>query len=189
MLRQERIRGTHHMLRDNRKTIWVEQWFPIQMIIWKSLQGRREKRKYEYHVRKNLDFDKAELMLYEAVEKMPPFSRKTLVLVSPQGLPKQSLIHKLVDSNPDMYGTTVPCKNELFRIFILWMEGGRLTLTWRRTRCNKVDYRELWVVRSLRSQGGLCSPFRYFPWNRLGVLPIRRRTPSELAGSCSHILH
>eukprot|EP00094_Tigriopus_californicus_P003859 TCALIF_03714-PA protein Name:"Similar to Mpp6 MAGUK p55 subfamily member 6 (Mus musculus)" AED:0.12 eAED:0.12 QI:0/0.57/0.5/0.87/1/1/8/165/409 len=70
--------------------------------------GRREKRKYEYHVRKNLDFDKAELMLYEAVEKMPPFSRKTLVLVSPQGLPKQSLIHKLVDSNPDMYGTTVP---------------------------------------------------------------------------------
>jgi hypothetical protein len=32
-------------------------------------------------VRKNLDFDKAEILLYEPVEKMPPFSRKTLVLV------------------------------------------------------------------------------------------------------------
>ena len=62
-------------------------------------------------MRKNLDFDKAELMLYEPVEKMPPFSRKTLVLVSPHGLGKQTLIHKLVDSNPDMYGTTIPCKD------------------------------------------------------------------------------
>ena len=44
-------------------------------------QGRREKRKYDYHVRRNLDFDKAELMLYEPVEKMPPFSRKTLVFI------------------------------------------------------------------------------------------------------------
>lgn len=32
-------------------------------------------------MRRNLDFDKAELMLYEPVEKMPPFSRKTLVFI------------------------------------------------------------------------------------------------------------
>ena len=61
-------------------------------------------------MRKNLDFDKAEMMLYEPVEKMPPFSRKTLVLVSAPGMRKQALINKLVDSNTDMFGTTVPCK-------------------------------------------------------------------------------
>lgn len=72
------------------------------------MQGRKEKRKYEYHVRKNLDFDKAELMLYEPVEKMPPFSRKTLVFISPNGIRKQLLIHKLVDYNNDMFGTTIP---------------------------------------------------------------------------------
>ena len=74
-------------------------------------QMRKEKRKNHYNVRKNLDFDKAELMLYECVEKMPPFSRKTLVLVSPHGVGKQALIHRLFDSNPDMFGTTIPRKN------------------------------------------------------------------------------
>jgi hypothetical protein len=46
-----------------------------------SFQNKKEKSKYGYMVRKNLDFDKAEILLYEPVEKMPPFSRKTLVLV------------------------------------------------------------------------------------------------------------
>ena len=61
-------------------------------------------------MRRNLDFDKAELMLYEPVEKMPPFSRKTLVFISPAGLRKQGIIHRLVDVNPDMFGTTIPRK-------------------------------------------------------------------------------
>lgn len=73
-------------------------------------QGRKEKSKYGYVVRKNLEFDRAELLLYEPVEKMPPFSRKTLVFVSPPGIPKQSLVHKLVDSNHDMFGRPIPCK-------------------------------------------------------------------------------
>ena len=82
------------------------------MILPLDIQGRREKRKYAYHVRRNLDFDKAEVLLYECVEKMPPFSRKTLVLVSPHGVQKQALIHRLVDSNPDLFGTTIPCELE-----------------------------------------------------------------------------
>ncbi len=61
-------------------------------------------------VRDNLNFDKAELFLYEPVEKVPPFSRKTLALVSPPGIPKQTIIHKLVESNKDIFGTTVPSK-------------------------------------------------------------------------------
>ena len=77
------------------------------------VQGRKEKSKYGYVVRKNLDFDKAELLLYEPVEKMPPFSRKTLVFVSPPGIPKQPLVHKLVDSNNDMFARPIPCKPTL----------------------------------------------------------------------------
>ena len=74
------------------------------------VQGRKEKSKYGYVVRKNLDFDKAELLLYEPVEKMPPYSRKTLVFVSPPGIPKQPLVHKLVDSNNDKFARPIPCK-------------------------------------------------------------------------------
>lgn len=69
-------------------------------------------------VRDNLNFDKAEVLLYEPVEKMPPFSRKTLAMVGPSGIPKQALTHKLVDSNKDIFGTVVPCKNKLNFYFI-----------------------------------------------------------------------
>ena len=72
---------------------------------------RREKRKLDYFaLHRNIEFDGAELMLYEPVEKLPPFSRKTLVLVSLSafGNGKQKLIDKIVDSNPDIFATTVP---------------------------------------------------------------------------------
>ena len=75
-----------------------------------QVKAGRNKSKKSYNVKKNLEFDKAELTLYEAVEKMPPFSRKTLVLVSPPGLGKQQIIRRLVESNPDMFGTTMPSK-------------------------------------------------------------------------------
>ena len=81
---------------------------------------RKEKSKCGYMVSRNLEFDKAELLLYEAVEKMPPFSRKTLVLVSPPGIAKQSIIHKLVDSNKEIFGTTVPCKYSRDSPPMLW---------------------------------------------------------------------
>ena len=52
-----------------------------------------------------MDFDKAELALYEVLEKMPPFSRKTLVLVSSPSIDLQPLIDRLTDHKPDMFGT------------------------------------------------------------------------------------
>ena len=89
----------------------------MNLLILFLFQGRKEKSKYGYVVRKNLDFDKAELLLYEAVEKMPPFSRKTLVFVSPAGIPKRTLVHRLVDSNHDMFGRPVPRKLRIILIF------------------------------------------------------------------------
>ena len=69
-----------------------------------------------------MEFDKAELTLYEAVEKMPPFSRKTLVLVSPPGLGKQQIIRRLVESNPDMFGTTMPSKLQKIQTILALMK-------------------------------------------------------------------
>ena len=83
------------------------------------MQAKKEKSKQIYVVRKNLEFDNAEVLLYEPVEKMPPFSRKTLVFVSPPGIPKQTLVHKLVDSNHDMFGRPIPRKNLLIKLHLL----------------------------------------------------------------------
>lgn len=41
---------------------------------------------------------------------MPPFRRKTLVLIGAQGVGRRSLKNKLILWDPDRYGTTVPCE-------------------------------------------------------------------------------
>uniref|UniRef100_A0A665TC19 MAGUK p55 subfamily member 6-like n=1 Tax=Echeneis naucrates TaxID=173247 RepID=A0A665TC19_ECHNA len=74
-------------------------------------QFLEEKRKA--FVRKDWDtsgseFDRFELQIYEEVAKMPPFQRKTLVLIGAQGVGRRSLKNRLILLNPLQYGTTVP---------------------------------------------------------------------------------
>jgi hypothetical protein len=40
------------------------------------LVQKKEKKKFGYHFRKNAQVDTADLQLYEAVERMPPFTRE-----------------------------------------------------------------------------------------------------------------
>lgn len=56
------------------------------------------------------EFDRFELQIYEEVAKMPPFQRKTLVLIGAQGVGRRSLKNRLIVLNPLRYGTTVPCE-------------------------------------------------------------------------------
>uniref|UniRef100_A0AAZ3SED6 MAGUK p55 subfamily member 6-like n=1 Tax=Oncorhynchus tshawytscha TaxID=74940 RepID=A0AAZ3SED6_ONCTS len=54
------------------------------------------------------EFDRHELQIYEEVAKMPPFQRKTLVLIGAQGVGRRSLKNRLVVLNPTCFGTTIP---------------------------------------------------------------------------------
>uniref|UniRef100_A0A8D3CJB7 Protein associated with LIN7 2, MAGUK p55 family member a n=1 Tax=Scophthalmus maximus TaxID=52904 RepID=A0A8D3CJB7_SCOMX len=54
------------------------------------------------------DFDRYELQIYEEVAKMPPFQRKTLILIGAQGVGRRSLKNRLIVMNPLRYSTTVP---------------------------------------------------------------------------------
>lgn len=56
------------------------------------------------------DFDMHELMIYEEVARVPPFKRKTLVLIGAQGVGRRSLKNKLLVSDPRLFGTTIPCE-------------------------------------------------------------------------------
>lgn len=56
------------------------------------------------------EFDRYELQIYEEVARMPPFQRKTLVLIGAQGVGRRSLKNRLIVLNPLRYGTTVPCE-------------------------------------------------------------------------------
>ncbi|XP_067167976.1 MAGUK p55 subfamily member 2 isoform X4 [Apteryx mantelli] len=72
-----------------------------------SLSGKRKKRMM-YLTTKNAEFDRHELLIYEEVARMPPFRRKTLVLIGAQGVGRRSLKNKLLLSDQARYGTTVP---------------------------------------------------------------------------------
>lgn len=69
--------------------------------------SKKKKRKM-YQSKSNGEFDAAELLLYEEVARMPPFRRKTLALVGPRGVGRRTLKNRLINSDPDKFGTIVP---------------------------------------------------------------------------------
>ncbi|CAD6207349.1 GSCOCG00010183001-RA-CDS [Cotesia congregata] len=79
--------------------------------------SRKKKRKM-YESKSNGEFDSAELLLYEEVARMPPFRRKTLALVGPRGVGRRTLKNRLINSDPEKFGTIVPCK--YFRLISLF---------------------------------------------------------------------
>uniref|UniRef100_A0A8C7YGN6 MAGUK p55 scaffold protein 2b n=1 Tax=Oryzias sinensis TaxID=183150 RepID=A0A8C7YGN6_9TELE len=70
--------------------------------------GGKKKKKMMYLTTKNAEFDRHELRIYEEVAKVPPFRRKTLVLIGAQGVGRRSLKNKLLVSDTLRYGTTIP---------------------------------------------------------------------------------
>ena len=72
-----------------------------------------------YQIKSSVELDKAELLLYEEVTRMPPFRRKSLVLVGSEGIGRRTLKNRLINSDPDRFGTTMPRRfqfeNELFK--------------------------------------------------------------------------
>ncbi|KAM3822065.1 MAGUK p55 subfamily member 2 [Vipera latastei] len=75
-----------------------------------SLSGKKKKRMM-YLTTKNAGkykFDRHELLIYEEVARMPPFRRKTLVLIGAQGVGRRSIKNKIIMSDQSQYGTTIP---------------------------------------------------------------------------------
>lgn len=73
---------------------------------------RISKRKVKtfYKSKANCDFDKADTTLYEEVTRMPPFKRKTLVLIGVQGVGRRTLKNRLVNSDQTKFGSVMPRK-------------------------------------------------------------------------------
>ncbi|KAM4717394.1 MAGUK p55 subfamily member 2a isoform 1-T2 [Anableps anableps] len=70
--------------------------------------GVKKKKKMMYVTTKNAEFDRHEILLYEEVAKVPPFKRKTLVLIGAQGVGRRRLKAKLLLRDPQFFGTTIP---------------------------------------------------------------------------------
>jgi len=68
----------------------------------------KKKKKQMYQTKQNAEFDKAELVLYEEVAKMPPFQRKTLILLGAEGVGRRTLKSRLLSTDPSRFGTIIP---------------------------------------------------------------------------------
>uniref|UniRef100_A0AAY4A2R3 Membrane palmitoylated protein 2 n=1 Tax=Denticeps clupeoides TaxID=299321 RepID=A0AAY4A2R3_9TELE len=77
-------------------------------ILCGTIPGKKKKKKLMYLTAKNAEFDRHELQIYEEMAKVPPFQRKTLVLIGAQGVGRRSLKNRLIVLNPLRFGTTVP---------------------------------------------------------------------------------
>lgn len=63
------------------------------------------------------EFDRHEILLYEEVAKVPPFKRKTLILIGAQGVGRRRLKNKLLLRDPLLFGTTIPCMKSPVSMF------------------------------------------------------------------------
>ncbi|XP_026855832.2 MAGUK p55 subfamily member 6a isoform X2 [Electrophorus electricus] len=94
-------------LEEKRKAFVRRDW-DGSGILCGSITGKKKKKKMMYLTAKNAEFDRHELQIYEEVTRMPPFQRKTLVLIGAQGVGRRSLKNRLMVLNPLRFGTTVP---------------------------------------------------------------------------------
>lgn len=69
---------------------------------------RKKKKKIKYSTKGAKDWDTADLVLYEEVARMPPFERKSLVLVGANGVGRRSLKERLIKSDPHRFAGAMP---------------------------------------------------------------------------------
>lgn len=69
---------------------------------------RKKKKKIKYSTKSTNEWDKADMILYEEVARMPPFQRKSLVLVGANGVGRRSLKERLIKSDPLRFGGAMP---------------------------------------------------------------------------------
>jgi guanylate kinase len=80
-----------------------------------GLIDRKKKKKILFNAKEHSLLDKADLKLYEEVARMPPFQRKTLILIGTEGIGRRTLKTKLLNLDPDRFGATIPHTSRAMR--------------------------------------------------------------------------
>lgn len=67
------------------------------------------KKKYEmYQLKQCSEFEKADLVLYEEVCRLPPFERKSLILIGAQGVGRRTLKNRLIGYDQERFDSPLP---------------------------------------------------------------------------------
>ena len=66
-----------------------------------------------------IELDRTDLLIYEEVARMPPFQRKTLVLLGAKSVGRRTLKQRLIKADPSRFGDVVPCTLLLLLLLLL----------------------------------------------------------------------
>ena len=77
--------------------------FVVACGLVKSKKKKREK----YETRKNHQFDRSDIVIYEEVQEMPPFQRKTIVLLGAQGVGRRTLKNRLIEHDSSKFDVPI----------------------------------------------------------------------------------
>lgn len=72
---------------------------------------RKKKKKVMYQSKQNTDFDRTDLAIYEEVARMPPFHRKTLVMIGAQGVGRRTLKERVIRADSERFAAVLPHTN------------------------------------------------------------------------------
>ncbi|XP_042866332.1 protein PALS2-like isoform X4 [Penaeus japonicus] len=95
-------------LEERRKAFVRQEFDYVHKIGICGTRISKRKKKLMFSTKKSTDYDQAELLLYEEVARMPPFMRKTLVLIGSHGVGRRTLKNRIVASDPSKFGTIIP---------------------------------------------------------------------------------
>lgn len=101
---------------EERRKAFVPHEHDFSQTSWVcGLIDRKKKKKILFNAKDHAMLDKADLKLYEEVASMPPFQRKTLVLIGAEGIGRRPLKIKLMNLDPDRFGITIPHTSRAIR--------------------------------------------------------------------------
>nr|CAG4651677.1 EOG090X032R [Triops cancriformis] len=95
-------------LEERRKAFVAPEADYVHKVGFCGTRVSRKKKKVLYQIKSSAELDKAELLLYEEVTRMPPFRRKTLILIGSEGIGRRTLKNRLINSDAERFGTVLP---------------------------------------------------------------------------------
>ncbi|XP_030830128.1 MAGUK p55 subfamily member 6-like [Strongylocentrotus purpuratus] len=72
-----------------------------------GLVKSKKKKREKYETRKNHQFDRSDIVIYEEVQEMPPFQRKTIVLLGAQGVGRRTLKNRLIEHDSSKFDVPI----------------------------------------------------------------------------------
>lgn len=158
-----------------------------------GLIDKKKKKKILFNAKEHSMLDKADLKLYEEVARMPPFQRKTLVLIGTEGIGRRTLKTKLLNLDPDRFGATIPRKFPIYSIeFFFLLLIKLICFDFRYFACNERERRKRpWLLlRSETSDGSRYTQRGIFGVGRIQWQfvwhQVEHNSPSDTIGQNVH---